>query len=211
MKVNMKKVSEPWRREKGEPAQWFHRLDAYFRPLGPERTIEEAWRRWKAAEAKVRKSKRPSVHWYKASDKWRWKERAEAWDASERRKRIAVEEEARAEMLKRHTRQAQALQSIGSMRLQLFDRKRLDRMEPDERVKELKELKLSEARHYVQDGTALERQARGLPEHLIAVTQMKDDDLLGYINGLLAETSGGPGGSEGEGPETTSQGEDKTD
>jgi hypothetical protein len=77
-----------------EPARWFHRFDAYFRPLGPERTIEQAWQLWKQSEAKSSKAKRPNSYWYKAAKEWRWWERAEAWDAHEAEKRHAEEVEA---------------------------------------------------------------------------------------------------------------------
>lgn len=76
--------SQPWDRMRDvngklEPARWFARFEI-FRHLGPERTIEEAWRRWREREANDGKGKRPSRHWYAASEKWHWKARAEAWD-----------------------------------------------------------------------------------------------------------------------------------
>lgn len=76
--------SQPWDRmrdENGklESARWFARFEI-FRHLGPERTMEETWRRWREKAAINSKTKRPNPSWYKAAERWRWKARAEAWD-----------------------------------------------------------------------------------------------------------------------------------
>lgn len=93
---------QPWGRQRDEdgklePARWFARFEIY-RHLGPERTIEEAWRRWRDRESRGIKGKRPSRHWSAMSQEWRWKERAEAWDRFVARK---ANEELEQERLRR--------------------------------------------------------------------------------------------------------------
>lgn len=141
--------------------------------------------------------------------KWRWVPRSQAWDDEQRRKRIAAEEEARAEMLKRHARQAQALQGVGALRLSLFDRERLAalRRESEKKyVEELEKIGVGQARLLMRTGIAIERQALGLPDHLLAVAAMTDEELLEQYAGLLrtiAGTGGAPSrdGEEGDGDE----------
>lgn len=70
-------AAKPWDRLPDEPALWFARFDNY-RLLGPSRTVERVFR-----EEKGEKGQCPS-RWHAESKKWRWRERAEAWDASER-------------------------------------------------------------------------------------------------------------------------------
>jgi len=83
-----KKDQQPWDRQRDqdgklEPARWFARFEA-FRHLGPERTIEEAFRRWREQQrqsgARLGKKGRPSELWYYRARDWHWKVRAEAWD-----------------------------------------------------------------------------------------------------------------------------------
>src|SRR5262249_9966141 len=68
-----------WDRLPDEPANWYARFEAY-RLAGPQRTLEGVW----TAEAKRSKAKRPGSDWYQAAKRWRWQERAEAWDAAQR-------------------------------------------------------------------------------------------------------------------------------
>ena len=196
----MNETRHPWDRREGEPPLWYNRFDSHFLPQGPERTLEEAWRRWKQTDAPGSKGKRPSAQWYARAKEFDWYARAQAWDDENRRKRIAEEEAARADMLRRHARQAQALQGVGALRLSLFDRDRLQelrRNDPKKYVEELEKISVGQARLLMQSGIGLERQALGLPDHLLAVAAMTDDELLEQYAGLLrtiAGTGGDPGG-----------------
>jgi hypothetical protein len=78
----------PWERLPEEAEKWFERFD-HYRIQGPTRTLEAAWR----SEAKSSKVKRPSSAWYKAAKRYRWHERAAAWDASQRATRQKAREE----------------------------------------------------------------------------------------------------------------------
>lgn len=68
-----------WDRQPNEPERWFLRFDAYRR-AGVDRAIETVWRQERQAKGENGKQGRPSRHWYEASQTWRWKERASAWD-----------------------------------------------------------------------------------------------------------------------------------
>lgn len=182
-------MPEPWERQRDaktgelEPNLWYDRFTD-FRLMGPDRSLLELVNRERDKKGHRRTNCTPGS-WRRNSERWNWRERAEAWDAEQRRLRIEAEKQARAEMLKRHARQAQALQGIGAMRLQLFDHKRLAAMEPEQRAREIKNLTLGEARRYILDGTTLERQALGLPEHLLAVAGMTDEELRKQYAGLI--------------------------
>lgn len=181
---------KPWERMDGEPALWFGRLDKYYRPQGSERTLEAAYNLWLQSEGSnpKQKSRRPPSTWYSRTKEWRWKERAEAWDAEQRRRRLAAEERERAAMMERHIRLAQVMQTVGGRRIQAL----LQEMNAGN----MSELEVAEARLYLKDGVSLERQARGMPEHLLQIMQMSDDELLNYIAQFesgAGETSGGIG------------------
>jgi len=182
---------KPWERQPGEPALWFSRFDRYFRPLGEERTIEEAWRRWKHDNARHSKTARPHKSWYRIAREWHWWERAEAWDDEQRRLRWAAEERERQEMLRRHIQMAQSMQSIGLLRLRELQQDPSD-MTP------------TEAMRYITSGVKLEREARGLPSDLIAIMTMSDAELLARYRRLLEAISGHRGGDEAEGDTTAS-------
>lgn len=77
-------MAEPWDRQDGEPARWFDRFERY-RKLGPRRTFEGAFREDTGGNG------RANGRWWAEAARWRWKERAEAWDAEQ--VRLAREEE----------------------------------------------------------------------------------------------------------------------
>lgn len=83
---------QPWALLPGEPARWYARFDA-FRSLGSPRTLEAAYRL--CAEHEGLAATRPGAIWYAAAQQWRWAERAAAWDAAERERLRAQEEERR--------------------------------------------------------------------------------------------------------------------
>lgn len=98
-----------WEREKGEPNLWYGRFEI-FRLLGVGRSIDGAYRA--EGGAKGRKGARATGHWRRAAQRWRWVERAEAWDGAEREtlraEEAAVRELARQARLKRAGRMQQA-------------------------------------------------------------------------------------------------------
>ncbi|HIP95827.1 MAG TPA: hypothetical protein EYH32_01285 [Anaerolineae bacterium] len=95
----------PWERQRDEqgnlePARWFYRFDTFYRPLGPERSLLAAYNAWLAQRGVKRRNSVPRS-WQRAAEKWRWKQRAEAWDAWQRQKRLEEEEEERRRWRKR--------------------------------------------------------------------------------------------------------------
>lgn len=191
-------MSEPWERQRDEDGNlesnfWFDRFDRLYRPLGAERNLVAAYNAWRAEVGKGGRRHRIPTSWDNNSKRWHWKERAEAWDEAERQKRAVAEEQARAEMLQRHVKLATAMQGLGA--------KKLQKLQQDQA---LKELDAKEARLYVKDGTAIERTARGLPEYLVAVTEMTDDELVAQHAGLVAEVGGAGSGDEEAGDRAAS-------
>jgi hypothetical protein len=95
---------EPWARQEGESLTWYNRFTA-FRLMVPVHSIPDVFREEdrkkaekEAAEngGKLReiRTEAPS-HWYQEAKKWRWEERAAAWDAYQDaliEKQIAAEE-----------------------------------------------------------------------------------------------------------------------
>lgn len=173
--------TNPWDRQPDEPILWFDRFDRCFRLLGTERTLLAAYRIWHKEGGYKTASSYSS--WKDYARKWYWPERAEAWDEAERRERLRAEEEARAKMLREHIAMARAIWGQGLSQL-----KRM--------IKEEVALTPSEARIYIKDGITLERQARGLPEYLLEIAQLSDEELLGRYTELFARYAS-PGSVDG--------------
>lgn len=165
----------PWERQRQdgelEPMLWFDRFDAFFRPVGTERSLLGAYNAWRK-QAKKSETKSIANSWFQASRRWAWRERAEAWDLETQRLRLIKEEEQRQDMLKRHVQVAIALQHRGT-----------------EALAKLKDgdFSASDVRLFLLDGVKLERQARGLPEWLVAVAKMTDQELLDEWSRLMRE------------------------
>lgn len=161
-----------------EPNLWYDRFTD-FRLMGAGRSLLEIVNRCRDKKGQKRTNNFPTS-WRNASKKWHWRERAEAWDEQQRRERIMAEEQARAEMFERHINLGRGLQTVGAKRLKQLDKN------PDE-------LTGGEVRQYIKEGIAIERQAQGLPEHLLGVATMTDDELLKQyagIVGAIAATGG---------------------
>lgn len=75
-----------WQRLPGEPALWFGRF-VFYRELGVKRSLDKAYELARHSEGL--KGVRAGPNWYATADKWRWSQRAEAWDDGERAKFLA--------------------------------------------------------------------------------------------------------------------------
>lgn len=188
---------KPWYRQTGgdgepEPMMWYDRFDRYYRPQGPERTLLAAYNAWRKEEGDGGQSKSVSGSWYRAFNEWRWQERAEAWDEAQITLRREAERKATQKMLERHINLATMMQTAAARRLQRLAEEHGDwpRMSVDQ------------MRLLIKDAADLERQARGLPEHLLAVSQMTDDELFAKYRELLERAGGVPEGdaASGAGP-----------
>lgn len=193
----------PWSRQRGDDGEleshlWYHRFRTFYLPQGPDRSLLEANNRWRDNKGKDR-TNNISGSWIRNAEKWRWKERAEAFDLEEQRKRIAEEEEARREMRRRQIRYFQGMQWVAASEI--------DKIVARVRQGGDADLSEGEIRRWLVDGATQESKARGIPEHILAVTTMSNDELLQYIQALLSAPAGdtvgtgrGADGGEGEEP-----------
>lgn len=185
-----------WERLPGESRFWFHRFDMFYRPRGPDRSIHGSHRAWLASKGDERPNRPASSAWRRNAKRWEWRKRAEAWDEKNRQERIALEEQQRADMLRRHSRLGQALQGIGAARLTAYR-------------SNAELVPAAQARMFIETGIRIERQSRGLPDHLLAVSQMSEDQLLDEYDrlrsqlGLSEEALGDLSGDASTGPDST--------
>jgi hypothetical protein len=96
----MTQAAKPWDQQPGEPDRWYDRFSRHFLMVGPERSLLNSWIRDEGEKAAKdgrvprRKSGLPK-HWLNATETWKWRERASAYDAAERERQ---EERRRAEV-----------------------------------------------------------------------------------------------------------------
>lgn len=150
----MTEETQPWDRQRDEYGEvernlWYDRFTRY-RLMGSSRTLTEACNLWRDRRGRDRSGNVPNS-WRRAYARWRWKERAEAWDQHQRERLIAEQEEARAAMVERHIRLGMAMESVGARKIQELGRNPAG-------------LNAAEARHYIRDGVDIERQARGMDD-----------------------------------------------
>lgn len=69
---------QPWERMEDETNRWYHRFEA-FRLLGVSRSLNAAVNQERVAKGRTESRHAPGS-WRNAAEKWRWYERAEAWD-----------------------------------------------------------------------------------------------------------------------------------
>ena len=86
-----------WHQQPDEPPDWFNRFHTYL-TLGPSRTLTAAYREW--AKSKGSPSSTASQQY----NKWRWKERALAYDQANREEKAAFEAARAAEARERRIR-----------------------------------------------------------------------------------------------------------
>lgn len=189
---------KPWERQRDdggelEPIMWFVRFESY-RLVGPGRTLLGAYNAWlqQAQPGTKRRIIVPGA-WYRNAKKWKWKERAEAWDLSEHARLIAEDEAECRAMLKRHIQGAQFWQ--------------------------VRALKWLEATPVIEDGPLAlrawkegiteERKARGMPEWILQLLTMDDDELRKRYRHLAGDGSDreDTGDAGGDGPEGGAEGE----
>lgn len=184
------KIGRFWERQDLEPARWFHRFDAYYRPLGPERSLLAAYRFWHQAE-KGRKSQAVSAptSWREAADHWQWGDRAEAWDIQQRLERLKEDDEVRRKNRERRIALLNAVMARASdalVKLKADEAKWSD-------VTAAIRLAVQELRHeYGDDVTTVKVEAAEIiPEWMTAVARMDTEQLDRIITNLsLVESDG---------------------
>jgi hypothetical protein len=140
---------EPWERQPGESNLWYDRFEAY-RLAGARRSLLGA------VNAERRRRNAPPGRsvpqaWAKNAKRWRWLERAEAWDACQRAEGRRARAEGFEEMNRRHVQEAQALQGKAVQRLKSLD---VERMSP------------ADVLRFCVEAAKLERTALGEPENV---------------------------------------------
>jgi hypothetical protein len=138
---------EPWDRNPGEPNRWFARFERY-RLAGLTRSVVGTWTAEQAEKGRERRTKVPGS-WNHAVIRWRWRQRAEAWDEFERQQAREAHAKAIEEMNARHIEEARAMQTKAIQRLKSL---------------ELRELSSADVARFFVEATKLERTARGEPE-----------------------------------------------
>ncbi|MBA4421301.1 MAG: hypothetical protein C0391_09150 [Anaerolinea sp.] len=88
----MEEICNHWDRQPGKPNKWYSIFTEY-RMLGPNRTLVDTYRKLRPDQP-LPASNRLHIPggWKDNAGKWRWKERAEAWDTELYRVSIAQEE-----------------------------------------------------------------------------------------------------------------------
>jgi len=138
---------DSWDRQPGELNLWYARFERY-RLAGPNRSLlgtlnDERVRRGK------KKGRSLPQSWATNVKRWRWQDRASAWDEYERRQARVRHAQAIEEANRRHIQHALALQNKASQRLQA--------MEPGD-------LSPMVVLRYIVEGAKLERAALGQPQ-----------------------------------------------
>lgn len=80
-----------WNQLEDEPARWYARFELYLQ-LGPTRSLERVFQ---LVGGDAADGKRPGQAWYRAARDYKWAERAAAWDAAERVRLRAEDEDRR--------------------------------------------------------------------------------------------------------------------
>lgn len=87
------KQQQAWERMEGEPDRWYRRYER-FRLMEPVRSIAAVFREEETEKNREKPRTVPTGDWYEMANRWRWEERAAAWDAhldAEIEKTIAAE------------------------------------------------------------------------------------------------------------------------
>lgn len=88
----------PWARFDDEPGRWFARFEA-FRQFGPTRSLLGTVSAERAEKGGKRRARKVPGAWDRAAKRFRWRERAEAWDRALEAQVAADEEERRRRIL----------------------------------------------------------------------------------------------------------------
>ncbi|MFE9690835.1 hypothetical protein [Micromonospora sp. NPDC005806] len=194
-------MSEPellaWDRQRSEPEKAYGYF-ALYRDLGRTRTVA------KVAE-QVNKS-RDYLH--KLATRWKWVQRASAWDREEDRLYAEGLAEQRRDMARRHARIASALQGKLVTRLQNLDASKLTP---------------GDIARWLEVSTRVERLALGLPDSTTAhtgpdggpiraeVEQMTEQQRADFFRALMAEAAARAGQAAPGAEERDPAGDDDED
>lgn len=160
------RFNEEWERQHGEPPKAWAAF-VIFRDMGEERGVTKVR---DVAGGLYRHS--TLLGW---AEKFRWVERARAWDNYVDRRRVAAFLKEQEEMMRRHVRAGRTLQDRG---LEYVEEQLAD---PEQRAKEMSP---SSALRFIDTGVQLERKGMGVDD------ETKQADLNVQVNVLDAGTKG---------------------
>jgi len=108
-----------WDRQEGESSLWYGRFDEY-RLMGPERSVLSVVNRRRRDQSKKQAKYSPGA-WLEKANTFKWRERAEAWDESERQRQAALREIEADKLFENIEQALKALYAKYSQRLQELD------------------------------------------------------------------------------------------
>lgn len=168
---------EVWEQQPNESDEWYGRFH-HFLLLGSERTLEETFRTMKAAGTLNSEAERPHEGWYSTAYKWRWKERARAWDGHQYQQIEELWLERQAQLREADWLAGQQLRDLATRLL----------MQLPESVRE--SLTLSQLVKALEIGSKLQRLAADEPTDIINLSGAALDDNLASALAALAESQG---------------------
>lgn len=198
-----------WERQPQEPLLWWGRFQAYLLQ-GPSRSVLETVNQVRDTRGNKRSSATPGS-WARNSHKWHWQERAKAWDEHNLQEEWDKAEKVRLEMLDRHRRLGGMLQTLGAARARIYSRE-LQKYEAavstGVEIDPPRGMSLGEARLHISSGITIERLASGLPEGVMELLNLTDEELRARYQSLLArfatpESDGSPDEDAGPGSPPT--------
>ena len=164
--MNNSQSPKPWLPMPDEPPEWYDHFHT-FMSLPPPRTLSAAYRKWTGSDG------RPSGAVHEHAKKWRWTERAFAYDQAKR------EEEAALELARAAAARQHRLQSIEKL---LDDSvAAIDKADLKDLSKEEARSLLPTLRHFF--ACAVELQRREMPQNHAP----NDDNLSQNANAALDE------------------------
>lgn len=111
--VELNTNRDPWVRQDDEPSRWYGRFRDYYVAVGANRSMMDAYKRWRKAHGLTKPIKATPKAWTYHSRLWQWKERAEAYDDYMYAQLQSQIEDERYQMLRRHVSQARAWADAG--------------------------------------------------------------------------------------------------
>jgi hypothetical protein len=140
-----------WDRQPDEPTRWFERFER-FRQMGPRRSLLGCAN---AERVEVGRNEKKLIRvpgaWAEVAEKWKWRDRATAWDDYQRELARKEEQEELTRRRRVHIAQAQLVQGKAVERLQNLDPATLT---------------ARDVLAYLSEGVRLELLGRGAPSEI---------------------------------------------
>ena len=96
-------VSNPWEQREGESGLWHSRFQQFYLSIGPNRSISDAYRRYRAGNRQAMdRQKKPPGTWTAAAVSNRWAARAALWDVYQGKLMVEAAERDAVEAHRRH-------------------------------------------------------------------------------------------------------------